>query len=144
MRTLTLLTLVATTAAAAAGCQSDATAPLGIQSDPRPLAVIPTIATVDGGKFIKLTATVRHEDGSTSTPPDAAWRSSDGTIASVAADGIVQGLRAGRTQIVATWHDSRGSSLLTVLDPVVKKGSPPCLAPLEAGVGSGVPTAGGC
>jgi hypothetical protein len=33
----------------------------------------------------------------------------------------VLGLRAGQAQIVATWHDSRAFSLVTVLEPVAQK-----------------------
>ena len=39
-------------------------------------------------------------------------------IMSVDAGGTVRGLRAGRVQVVATWHDSQGFSLVMVLEPV--------------------------
>jgi uncharacterized protein YjdB len=145
MRTPSLLSLIVVTAMATLGCQSDATAPLTVEADPVGLTVVPSIATVDGGKFLKLTASLHLQDGSKATAPDVTWQSADGTIATVGSDGIVQGLRAGRVQIVATWHDSRGSSLVTVVDPAIKdKNLPHCLEPLKAGTGSGIPTNAGC
>ena len=122
MRTLPLLTLVFATIAAGLGCQTGAS--LEPPSDPDPittLTVLPSVTLLDGGKTLRLTAKVRQADGSLTSPADVAWSSADGTIASVDAGGIVYGWRAGRVQIVATWHDSRGSSLVTVLEPVAKK-----------------------
>ena len=122
MRTLPLLTLVFATIAAGLGCQSGAS--LEPPSDPDPittLTVLPSVTLLDGGKTLRLTAKVRQADGSLTSPADVAWSSADGAIASVDAGGIVYGWRAGRVQIVATWHDSRGSSLVTVLEPVAKK-----------------------
>jgi hypothetical protein len=145
MRTSSLLSFVVATAAATLGCQSDATAPLIVEADPVGLTVVPSIATVDGGKFLKLTASLHLPDGSKTAAPDVTWHSADGVIATVGSDGIVEGLRAGQVQIVATWHDSRGSSLITVLDPAAKgKKLPHCLERLEAGAGSGIPTDAGC
>jgi uncharacterized protein YjdB len=145
MRTSSLLAFVVVTGAATLGCQSDATAPLTVEADPVGLTVVPSIATVDGGRFLRLTASLHLPDGSKATAPDVTWQSADGTIASVGPDGLVYGLKAGRVQIVATWHDSRGSSLVTVVDPTVKSGKPShCIQPLEAGTESGIPTGGGC
>jgi uncharacterized protein YjdB len=122
MRTLSLLTLVFATTAAGMGCQSGAS--LAPPSDPDPittLTVLPSVTLLDGGKSLRLTAKVRQADGSLTSPADVAWSSADGAIASVDAGGVVFGWRAGQVQIVATWHDNRGSSLVTVLEPVVKK-----------------------
>jgi uncharacterized protein YjdB len=122
MRTLSLLTLVVATTVAGMGCQSGAS--LEPRSDPDPittLTVLPSVTLLDGGKSLRLTAKVRQADGSLTSPADVAWSSADGAIASVDAGGVVHGLRAGRVQIVATWHDSRGSSLVTVLEAVAKK-----------------------
>ncbi|MEP6689301.1 MAG: Ig-like domain-containing protein, partial [Gemmatimonadales bacterium] len=142
MRTLHSLTLVALVAAATLGCQSNAMAPSGTtgggSTDELTLTVAPSVATIDGGKVMKLTATLRHPDGSISAAADASWQSADGQIATVAADGTVQGLRAGRVQIVATWHDSRGSSVVTVREPVIKKGPPRCIEPRTRVEGAGI------
>jgi hypothetical protein len=120
MRTLPLLTLVLVTAAAGVGCQSGAS--LEPPPDAAPtLTVQPSVTSLDGGKSLRLIAKVHQADGSITSPADVSWSSADGTIASVDGDGIVHGLRSGRVQIVATWHDGRGSSLVTVLEPVTKK-----------------------
>lgn len=148
MRTLPLLTLVLATAAAGMGCQSGAS--LEPPADPAPtLTVRPSITSLDGGKTLRLTAKVRHADGSITSPADITWRSEDGAIASVDASGTVHGLRAGRVQIVATWRDNRGSSLVTVLEPVAQKPEgkepePQCLEKGIAGAGSEIPESGTC
>ncbi len=151
MRTLHSLTLVALVAAATLGCQSDATAPSlpsgtsgnGL-TDGLTLTVAPSVATIEGGKVMKLTATLHHPDGSTSAAADVSWQSADGRIAAVATDGTVQGLRAGRVQIVATWHDSRGASLVTVREPVTKKDPPRCIGPRTGAEGAGIPKTAAC
>jgi uncharacterized protein YjdB len=125
MRTSSLLALVVVTAAANLGCQSDATAPVIVEADPIGLTVVPGSATVDGGRPLRLTASLRLADGSRATAPDVIWSSSDGTIATVGQDGIVEGVREGQVQIVATWHDSRGSSLVTVVGRASKDKQPP-------------------
>jgi len=122
MRTLPLLTLVFATIAAGLGCQSGASLAPPSDSDPiTTLTVLPSVMLLDGGKSLRMTARVRQADGSLTSPADVAWSSANGAIASVDASGVVFGWRAGQVQIVATWHDSRGSSLVTVLEPVAKK-----------------------
>src|SRR5512133_644041 len=134
MRLLQLLTVLVVPVVALAGCQGDA--PLEVTSDQPILSVAPRAAAVDGGKLSRLTAKIRQEDGSYSQPTDVTWSSADGTVATVDGKGLVQALKAGRTQIIATWHESRGSSLVTVLDPLVKKQPSPCLALLKPGAGN--------
>ena len=70
-------------------------------------------------------------------------------ITSVDAGGPVRGLRAGRGQIVATWHDSKGFSLVTVLEPVAQKPEgkqpkPQCAEKGVAGAGAEIPNGGTC
>lgn len=148
MRTLPLLTLVLATAAAGMGCQSGAS--LVAPDDPEStLTVLPTITSVDGGKTLRLTAKVRQPDGTITSPADIAWRSGDDAIASVDGGGTVLGLRAGQVQIVATWHDSRGFSLVTVLEPVAQKPDgkqpkPQCTEKGVAGAGAEIPNGGTC
>jgi uncharacterized protein YjdB len=130
------------------GCQSGAS--LEVSEDPESaLTVLPAITSVDGGKTLRLTAKVRQPDGSITTPADIAWLSEDGAVASVDAGGTVRGLRAGRVQIVATWHDSRGFSLVTVLEPVAQKPDgkqpkPQCTEKGVAGAGAEIPKDGTC
>lgn len=146
MRTLPLLTLVLATAAAGMGCQSGAS--LTAPDDPEvTLTVRPTITSVDGGKTLRLTAKVRQPDGSFTSPADIAWRSEDDAIASVDAGGTVLGVRAGRVQIVATWRNSRGLSVVTVLEPGAQKGKQPkpqCTEKGAVGAGAEIPNGGTC
>jgi hypothetical protein len=128
MRLLHLLSAVVLPVVLLVNCQSDATAPLVGGDDHATVSVIPGLVSVDGGKALKLTAKVRHADGSYSEPVDVTWSSADGAIATVGTGGWVQALRPGRTQIVASWHENRGSSLVTVIDPLAKKSPPPCAA----------------
>lgn len=143
MRTLSLSISTIISAAATVGliaaCQSDATAPPIRPDPPVGLSVDPRLATIDGGNTLRLTATMRHTDGSSSTPPGVSWTSADETIATVAADGVVQGRKAGRVQIVASWHASRGSSLVTVLDPTAKQPPLRCIEPSRVATGTGIP-----
>jgi uncharacterized protein YjdB len=142
MRTLPLLTLVFATTAVGTGCQSGAS----FEPPPDPvtsLRVLPSATSLDGGTSLRLSARIRQPDGSITSPPDVAWSSADSDIASVDAAGMVSGLRAGRVQIVATWHGHRGSSVVTVLEPVAKKpnGKTPGRQCLEkATAGAAIPT----
>ena len=128
MRNVRLLSLAAAAAVSAFGCGSDT----GHLTDPdqsSPLTVAPTLATIQGGQALRLIASLHLANGSTSSPDQVRWTSADATIASVDPDGTVRGVRAGRVQIVATWQESRGSSVIVVADQVAKK--PPesgCLA----------------
>jgi hypothetical protein len=92
------------------------------------LTVVPRAATVDGGNSIRLTATLSATNPQTRTPPQVAWISSDTNVATIRPDGLVEGRKAGRAQIVATWQAARGSALITVRSPVKKKSDQPaCL-----------------
>jgi hypothetical protein len=94
------------------------------------LTVAPSTATIDGGRFVKLTARVIGQAGVGAAPPAVTWFSSDTNVATVHADGLVEGRKAGRVQVVATWQAARGSALVTVLNPVRKKPSIPCQEPV--------------
>ena len=121
MRNVRLLSLAAAAAVSAFGCGSDPGDITGNTGPSSPLTVAPTLATLQGGQALRLVASLHLANGSTSSPDQVRWSSADATIASVDPDGTVRGLRAGRVQIVATWHDSRGSSLIVVADQVAKK-----------------------
>ena len=105
-----------------AGCNSTtgpgpSMEPLDIQA----LTVVPSFATINGGRFIKLTAMTKAEGGRPTTPPDVAWSSGDTNVATVQAGGLVEARKAGRVQIVATWRTARGSAVVVVLNQVAKK-----------------------
>jgi hypothetical protein len=152
MRNLYSLTFVVLVAASL-GCQSDATAPDGPPDgggllnglpEPTSLTVVPSSALIDGGRILKLAATLHYPNGSTSIVTDVTWESADDGIAAVTADGTVQGLRAGRVQVVAVWRNRRGSSLVTVQEPVVKKDPPRCIEPQTSGTGGSTPKPTAC
>jgi Bacterial Ig-like domain (group 2) len=129
MRNVRLLALAVAAAVSAFGCGSEIPDTTGNTDPPSPLTVAPTVATLKGGEALRLVASLHLANGSTSSPDQVRWTSADATIASVDPDGTVRALRAGRVQIVATWQESRGSSVIVVADQVAKK--PPesgCLA----------------
>jgi Bacterial Ig-like domain (group 2) len=128
MRTVRLLSFAVITAVTAVGCQSGATNPLGVEeSDPAGLTVAPSYARLNDGQAIRLVASLQLPNGSRSSPEDVKWSSADKAVATIDPDGTVRALRAGRVQIIAEWHASRGSSLIIVAEQVSKKGDPPVL-----------------
>jgi hypothetical protein len=96
------------------------------------LTVAPSFATIDGDRFIKLSAILAG--GATRGVPlsQVAWASSDTNVATVRAGGLVEGRKAGRVLITATWKTAQGSATVVVLNQVGTKptspGSPRCLA----------------
>ncbi len=106
-----------------AACQSDTVGPQVPIEQPQALSVAPRFASMPNGTIVRLAATVHQTDGTSSAPSDVEWTSTDETIATVSR-GIVTGIKPGRVQILATWHRSRGSSLVYVLDPIAKKPPP--------------------
>ena len=144
MRTVRLLSLAVVTAVSFMGCQSGAENPLAVQEeDPGPLTVAPTLATLGGGEALRLVASFALPNGSRLTPDNVQWSSADLAIASVDPDGTVRALRTGRVQIVATWQERRGSSLIVVTDQVAKK-HPGCPVHLEEDAASSLPVNEGC
>lgn len=133
MRSLSWLTLVLAGALVAPGCKgADIVAP----SDETPtLNVLPSVTAIGGGRFLRLTAQVKHANGSITAASGVTWQSANGAIATVDATGMVHGLLPGRVQILARWGNARSSALVTVLKPV-KKAPPDCQAALKV---SGIP-----
>jgi hypothetical protein len=128
MRSLPFFTLLLAPVAILAGCQAGAESPGEPDDLPAPMSVVPSSITIDGGNALTLTAKIRSADGAYATPDDIAWCSSNGDVASVDAGGHVLGLKPGKAQIVATWHGSRGSSVITVIESDARKIEPPPLA----------------
>lgn len=132
MRLQSMLKATVMPVAVLAACQGDVTSSGGSTEAPVTISVSPSAATVAGGKTLRLTARVQGEDGSYSNPFDVTWSTGDDGIASVDATGGVQGVGAGEVRIVATWHGSHGSSLVTVTDAVAGKPAYPCATLPEA------------
>lgn len=113
-----------------AGCESN-TGPIEPPTDGTGmvsiLSVAPSFSTIEGRSITKLRALMA---GSGKEPPaeQVTWVSSDTNVATVARGGLVEGRRAGRVLITASYAVARGSATVVVLNPVRKKpGSPPCL-----------------
>ena len=107
------------------------------------LTVAPTSATIDGGAFVKLSATVAGDDGLITTPAEVSWSSSDPTVARVGADGLVEGRKAGEAWIKATWQEAHGSAWVRVAR--AQKPAPddsPCLKRLPIPAKSIIPDTG--
>jgi hypothetical protein len=85
------------------------------------LIVVPGTASIDGGQSVKLRAMLSGADPLTETPSPVSWFSSDTNLATVRADGSVEGHKAGRVQVVATYQAAQGSALVTVRHPVSQK-----------------------
>ncbi len=107
------------------------------------LTVAPASATIDGGAFIKLQATVSDGEGSLTKPAVVNWSSTDPAIATVGADGLVEGRRAGEVRIVATWKSAHGSAWVRVaraMKPTPE--TPDCLKRLPVPVKNVIPSQG--
>jgi hypothetical protein len=128
-------------AALLAACESSTSPePSPDESEPRVLNVAPTFATIEGRRFIKLTAIL---SGSAAEAPQqlVTWTSSDTNVATVAQGGLVEGRKAGRVLISASLRSALGSATVVVLNPIAMKPGPPCLANL-AGAGPHIPNGG--
>lgn len=146
MHTQSLLAILAVTGGLLGACTSDPTGTgTSGAGDRLTLSVAPSSVTINSGRSLRLTAIVHHGDGSTSAPGGVAWESSDATIATVAAGGLVQGVQAGRTQIRALWRGSRASSLVTVMPaPAAKPEPATCLPRISVTAGGTVRKRPGC
>ena len=94
------------------------------------LTVAPSYATIDGDRFVKLTAILSGSASRGVPLSQVAWSSSDTNVATVRAGGLVAGRKAGRVQIAATWQTAHGSATVVVLNQVGMKptpDSPKCL-----------------
>jgi len=136
MRAQYPFTALLSTAALIGACESNTGPQLPPPDEPLGvLTVAPSFATIEGRRVIKLTASLA---GSAAEAPQdqAVWASSDTNVATVARGGLVEGRKAGRVLITASWASARGSATIVVLDQVAKKPlSPPCLlSSSEAGL----------
>jgi hypothetical protein len=94
------------------------------------LTVAPSYATIDGDRFVKLTAVLSGSASRGVPLSEVAWSSSDTNVATVRAGGLVEGRKAGRVQIAATWQTAHGSATVVVQNQIGMKpppDSPKCL-----------------
>ncbi len=79
------------------------------------LVVMPATATLAKGTSVALKAVATLSDGTSIDLTSAvAWQSSDLTVATVTANGLVTGLKAGTAMLTATFQGKTASSALTV------------------------------
>jgi len=142
MRALLPLQVIVSAATLLVACNSTTGPELPPPSDDPGISVLtvsPSFATIDGERFIKLTAILSGSATRGVSLSEVAWSSSDTNVATVRAGGLVEGRKAGRVLIAATWKTAHGSATVVVLNQVAKKpespGSPRCLL--------GIPTGGG-
>jgi len=95
------------------------------------VAVAPSVAALDLGASLRLTASVEGSAHQGGTPSDIVWETSNPAIATVETGGIVQALGVGQVQIVARWQGSAGVARVTVREPVEEV--PPCVDALIEG-----------
>jgi hypothetical protein len=135
MRALHPLQAIVAAAVLSVACDST-TGPEISPPDPGPtvLTVAPRLATIEGQSFVKLTAILSGE-AALVPQSEVTWSSSDSAVATVRSGGLVEGRKAGRVQISATYGAAYGSATVIVLSQVAKKPThPPCLkrrAPLQ-------------
>jgi hypothetical protein len=139
MRAVIPLHIAVSAATLLAGCTATGPGPSS-ESEILVLAVRPSSASIDGGAFVQLTASIPGDEALVTTPLDIGWSSADPTIARVGADGLVEGRRAGEVRINANWKNAHGSALVKVARS--QKPAPddaPCLKRLPVPVKSIVP-----
>ena len=113
MRAQYPLTALLSAAALLAACETN-TSPDLPSGDPEPtiLNVAPSFATIEGERLIRLTANL--SGAAVGAPQElVAWTSSDTNVATVSSGGLVQGRKAGRVLITASWESASGSATRT-------------------------------
>ena len=81
------------------------------------VAVTPAAASVAEGNTVQLTATPKDASGSPLTGRTVTWTTSDATVATVSASGLVRGVTAGPATITATSEGHSGTAAITVTVP---------------------------
>ncbi|WP_109484531.1 beta strand repeat-containing protein [Occallatibacter savannae] len=79
-----------------------------------------TAASLASGNTEQLTATAVYSDNSTQTvTSQAVWQSSDATVASIAAGGLLTALKTGNVTVTATWNSISGNAGIAVTAPAL-------------------------
>ena len=99
---------------AAVGALAD-TAFIDITTQPvASIVVAPADASIAPGGTVQLQATVNDSAGATLTGRMISWASSDASIATVSGAGVVTGLAAGNTTVIATCEGKTATANITV------------------------------
>ncbi|WP_334110505.1 S-layer homology domain-containing protein, partial [Thermodesulfitimonas autotrophica] len=103
------------------------------------LEVRPSEATVKVGETVQFHAVAVYSDSSEKdVTAEAAWSASDSQVAKIDA-GLATGLKAGQTDVLASWQNLTGTAKLTVVDIA----PPPPSGGGSGGGGSGGGSSGG-
>src|SRR5881396_1502071 len=113
------------------------TSAVTVTAGPLPVAsvtVSPASASVPIGQAVQLTATPKDASGNPLTGRTVTWASSNTSVGTVNASGLVTGVVAGSTTITATSEGQSGTSVVTVtLVPVASVTVSPAPASVQAG-----------
>lgn len=90
--------------------------PISVTLGSLTVAVTPSPSTIAVGSSTPLTATITDSNGSP-VAGTVTWATSNPGVATVTALGVVSGVSAGQTSIVATFQGAAGSSTMTVTGP---------------------------
>jgi uncharacterized protein YjdB len=104
------------------------TATITIQPAVATVDVTPAIATVGVGSTVQLTATTRDANGNILTGRTVTWTTSNASVATVSATGLVTGVATGIVTITATSEGKSDTATITVT-PV----SPLMTRPIRSG-----------
>jgi hypothetical protein len=116
MRASTVM-LVSVMAAIGLSCTSDTPT---LPNEPWPVATLsiePKSAVVSPGATLQLSAIPRDPTGASFVGIPISWASSRGQIATVGVGGIVNGVSAGSTEIIATAEGKSDTAVITVTSP---------------------------
>ena len=121
MAAITLSRLVTAMAVVAgSACTEPFSPPPNTPSQPSGLTVVPSSATIIAGQVVALKASMRDQFGDPLLVT-VRWRSSNQTVATVAATGEVLGRSAGNATIVA---DADGKTQMSAIRVLPRPGKP--------------------
>ena len=119
LRTIASLALLAFLASACGDSGTNSSGPTGPSSPTVTSLTVTGTLTVSGiGQTSQLTATAHYAKGTTdNVTAQSTWSSSDATIATVSAAGMVTSVGTGIASITASYHNVTGSTKVTVTRP---------------------------
>ncbi len=104
------------------------------------LTLTPSSVVLEGGDRVRLIAKVKAGIGPEVTRTDVTWFSSDESVATVEAGGLVRGVAPGQARIVASLRGASALARITVTSKPGKKTlEQPACAALRSG--AGIPSA---